>query len=277
MTDADARSDYERSIGRYGTPERRQLEQIVFPTEEEARAASARLARRDSFEALAKERGLNEKDIDLGVVTKAGIIDRAVADAAFALKEGEISAPIKGLFGTTLIVQVVKIEPEQVKTFEEVAPEIKQRDRDRPRQGARSPTRYDKIEDERAAGLRLTEIAQKLGLTPHTIEAVDRTGRDPDGKPVRLPAGVNALSSAFTSDIGVDNDPLQAPGRRLSSGTRCSASRRARPPARRGQGQGRGSAGATTRSPSGCRPRRPRWSTSSRPARRSPTWRPPRA
>ena len=96
----------------------------MFPTEEEARAALARLGNEFSFEALAKERGMSEKDIDLGLVTKAAIIDSAVADAAFALKEGEVSEPIKGPFGTAM-VKVVKIEPEQVKQFEEVAAEIK--------------------------------------------------------------------------------------------------------------------------------------------------------
>ena len=211
VSDADARSYYERNIGRYGTPERRQLEQIVFPTEEEARAALARLGNEFSFEALAKERGMNEKDLDLGVVTKAGIIDSAVADAAFALKEGAISEPIKGMFGTTL-VKVVKIEPDQVKKFEEVAAEIKQTvAADRAR--SEIATRHDKIEDERGAGLRLTEIAQKLGLTARAIEAVDRNGRDPEGKSVSgWPAGVNPISSAFTTDIGVDSEPLQAPG-----------------------------------------------------------------
>ena len=50
--------------------------------------------------------------------------------------------------------------------------------------GARSPRVHDKIEDERAGGSRLTEIAQKLNLKARTIEAVDRQGRDPDGKPI---------------------------------------------------------------------------------------------
>ena len=68
---------------------------------------------------------MSEKDLDLGLLTKAAIIDRAIADAAFALKEGAVSEPIKGTFGTVLI-KVVKIEPEQVKKFEEVAAEIKQ-------------------------------------------------------------------------------------------------------------------------------------------------------
>jgi|SoiMethySBSTD1v2_1073268.scaffolds.fasta_scaffold69596_2 peptidyl-prolyl cis-trans isomerase D len=211
VSDADARAYYERNIGRYGTPERRQLEQIVFPTEEEARAALARLGNEFSFEALAKERGMSEKDLDLGLVTKTGLVDSAVADAAFALKEGAISEPIKGMFGTTL-VKVVKIEPGEMKKFEDVAAEIKQTvATDRARNEI--TTRHDKIEDERGAGMRLNEIAQKLGLTARTVEAVDRNGLDPEGKLVAgWPAGVNPVSSAFTTDVGVDSEPLQIPG-----------------------------------------------------------------
>jgi peptidyl-prolyl cis-trans isomerase D len=211
VSDADAQRYYEMNLNRFGSPERRRLEQIVFPTLEEAQAAAARLNNEFSFEALAKERGMSEKDLDLGVVTKSGIIDSAVADAAFSIKEGEISAPIKGVFGTTL-VKVVKIEPEQIKKLDEVATEIKQTmATDRAR--GEIASRHDKIEDERGGGARLTEIAQKLNLTARTIEAVDRSGLDPEGKPVGgWPAGVSPLSNAFGSDVGVDNEPLQVPG-----------------------------------------------------------------
>jgi peptidyl-prolyl cis-trans isomerase D len=184
----------------------------VFPTLEEAQAAATRLEKSElSFEALAKERGLSEKDIDLGFVTKAGLIDRALADAAFALKEGETGAPVKNVFGATL-VHVVKIEPENIKPFDQVAPEIKQTiATDRARSELAS--RHDKIEDERAAGLRLTEVAQKLNLTARTIEAVDRQGRDPEGKQVTgLPSGVDVLGNAFRSDPGVENEPIQLAG-----------------------------------------------------------------
>ena len=211
VTDADAKRFYDANAARFGTPERRQLEQIAFPTLEEAQAAAARLEKSElTFEALAKERGLSEKDIDLGLVTKSGMIDRAVADAAFALKEGETSAPIKGMFGT-MLVHVVKIEPEKVKPFEEVAAEIKQTIAT---ERARSEIAaiHDKVEDERAGGSRLTEIAQKLNLKARTIEAVDRQGRDPDGKPISDLPSTNVISSAFGSDVGVENEPQQMAG-----------------------------------------------------------------
>ena len=211
VSDADAKRYYDTNQARYGTQERRQLEQIVFPTAEEAQAAAARIGENLSFEALAKERGMEAKDIDIGLLTKAAIIDRAIADAAFALQEGAVSAPIKGTFGTVLI-KVVKIEPAQIKPFEEVAPEIKQTlANDRARSAL--STRHDNVENERGGGLRLAEIAPKVGLTAVTIPAIDRSGLDPEGKKVEgFPTGVDVLSAVFTADVGVDAEPLQIPG-----------------------------------------------------------------
>ena len=145
------------------------------------------------------------------MVAKSDIIDPAVADAAFALKAGEISAPVKGRFGTVLL-QVGKIEPGEEKTYEEVAAQIK-REIAESRAKTEIGNLRDKIEDERAAGSTLAETAKKLGLKSVTIEAVDRSGRGPDGKPVAdLPQTPNVISAAFASDVGVDNDPLQLPG-----------------------------------------------------------------
>ena len=60
----------------------------------------------------------------LGLVAKSAIIDAKVADAAFALKTGEISQPIQGTFGTVL-VKVGKIEPGSQASYESVAANLK--------------------------------------------------------------------------------------------------------------------------------------------------------
>ena len=210
VTDANAKNYFEQHKSSYGTPERRELQQIVFPDEQEAAAARDKIAKGASFADIAKERGSKQSDIDVGMVSKAGIIDPAVADAAFALKSGEVSAPVKGRFGTVLL-QVGKIEPSSEKTFADVEAQIK-------REIAESRARTeignlrDKFEDERAAGSTLAEAAKKLGLPSRTIEAVDRSGRGPDGKPIAdLPTKPDLVAAAFASDVGVDNDPLQLP------------------------------------------------------------------
>ena len=111
ISDADVQRAYEDRRARYLTPERRTLQQIVFGDPQEAQAAADRIAKGESFLDIAKERKLTEKEIDLGTLTKSAIVDQAVANAAFALKEDEVSAPVKGRFGTVL-VRAVKIEPE---------------------------------------------------------------------------------------------------------------------------------------------------------------------
>jgi peptidyl-prolyl cis-trans isomerase D len=214
VSDADAKAYYEQRKNSYGTPERRELRQIVFPNAQDAASASERLAKGLSLADLAKERGLKDTDIELGMVKKSDIIDAAVAEAAFALKAGAISAPVKGSFGTVLL-QVGKIEPGSQKTYEEVASEIK---REQAEARARSELNNlrDKIEDERAAGSTLAETAKKLGLKSLAIEAIDRSGRAPDGKPVAdLPKTPDVISTAFGSDVGVDSDALQLPNNGL--------------------------------------------------------------
>ena len=210
VSDADSKTYFEQHKANYGTPERRELHQIVFPKPEEAAAAKELIAKGASFSDIAKERGLKDSDTDVGMVTKAGIIDPAVADAAFALKSGEVSAPVKGRFGTVLL-QVGKIEPGSQKSYEEVAPQIK-REIAETRAKTEIGNLRDKFEDERAAGATLAETAKKLGLKSRTIDAVDRSGRAPDGKPVAdLPKTPDAIAAAFASDVSVDNDPLQLP------------------------------------------------------------------
>src|ERR1700737_2804277 len=83
VSDDDARKLFEQRRGRLGTPQQRQVPQIVFPTAEEALAARNRLTSGLSFDDLAKERGLNPTDVDLGMIAKSAIIEPAIRDGAF--------------------------------------------------------------------------------------------------------------------------------------------------------------------------------------------------
>ncbi len=210
VSDADAKAYYEQHKDKYGTPEKRELRQIVFQKPEDAAAARERIVKGATFDEIAKERGLTASDTDLGLVTKAQVIDPAVAAAAFALPVNQISEPVKGRFGTVLIM-ATKIEPGQEKSYEEMAPTIK-REIAESRARNKIGTLRDKVEDERAGGATLTETAKKLGLKAIVIDAVDRSGRAPDGKPVAaLPRSPNVINPAFASDVGVDNEALQMP------------------------------------------------------------------
>jgi peptidyl-prolyl cis-trans isomerase D len=210
VSDDDAKKLFEQRRDQMGTPEKRQVAQIVFPTVEEAQAARERITSGLSFEDLAKERNLKTADFDLGLVTKSAILDPAVRDAAFALPSGEVSQPVKGSFGVAL-VKVGTIQPAVEPSYESLAPELK-REIATERARSQASSLRDKMEDERGGGASVVEAAQKLGLTATTIEAVDRQGKLPSGEPANIPVGLNVVAQAFNSDVGVDNDAIPFKG-----------------------------------------------------------------
>jgi peptidyl-prolyl cis-trans isomerase D len=207
ISDEDAKKVFELRKDKLGTPEKRQVSQIVFPNVEEAQAARSRIASGTSFEDIAKERKLDDADVDLGLVAKSGILDPAIADAAFALPTGEVSQPVQGRFGVALVkVGVIQpgIEPDYASVANDIKKEIAVE-----RARTQVATLRDKMEDERGGGASVAEAAQKLGLTPVTIESVDRSGKTPAGQPVsNIPPGLDVVSQAFNSDVGVDNDAI---------------------------------------------------------------------
>jgi peptidyl-prolyl cis-trans isomerase D len=211
VSDEDARKIFEQNRSKLGTPERRQLSQIVFPNAEEAAAARGRIMGGMSFEDLAKERGLNPSDIDLGTIAKSAIIDGAIAEAAFSLPAGEVSQPVPGRFGVAL-VKVGKIEPGAEPSYDSVAANLK-KDIATERARARVADLHNKMEDERGGGAGVIEAAQKLGLAAVTIDAVDRSGRLLNGQlATNIPRGLDVVSQAFNTNVGVDNDAIQFNG-----------------------------------------------------------------
>jgi peptidyl-prolyl cis-trans isomerase D len=211
VSDEEARKVFDLNKDKLGTQEKREVSQIIFPNMGDAQAARAKITAGTSFEDLAKERDLKPSDYELGLVAKSAILEPAAADAAFSLASGEVSQPVQGRFGVTL-VKVGKIETGTTASYESVAAEVKkQLAAEQAR--AKVTELQNKMEDERSGGASIADAAKKLGLTAVTIEAVDRSGRMPDGQLVaNIPRGLDVVSQAFNSDIGVDNDPISFGG-----------------------------------------------------------------
>lgn len=210
ISEEDARAVYDREQVRFGTPERREVRQIVFSKAEDAAAAADKIKAGASFSDIATERGLKPSDTDLGLVTKASILDPKIAEVAFLIEPGSTGAPIEGRFGFAL-VNVTRAEPASRKPFDEVKGEI---EKELALAKARRELldQHDAIEDERASGSTLGEIAKKLSLNLAVIDAVDRSGRAPDGKEVDIPARTEVVAGAFASQPGVETDTIQLPG-----------------------------------------------------------------
>lgn len=210
ISDEDLKHAFEDRQDEFGTPERRDVEQITFANETEASEASQRLASGADFVAIATERGMKPVDYKLGVITKDEMADPEVADAVFALEEGQVTKPIKGSL-SVVIARVLKIVPEERKTFDEV--KVMLRDQLALEKAQEDISNlHDAVEDARAAGSTLSEISSKFNLPLIRVDAVDRNGNGPDNKPIEtIPAASRVLNVAFQSDVGVENDPVDTP------------------------------------------------------------------
>jgi peptidyl-prolyl cis-trans isomerase D len=208
VTDADVQKRYDETKAvRFIVPEKRSLQQIVFPDEAAAKAAKAKLDGGETFEALVAERKLSDKDVDLGTVTNGQLAEKSVSAAAFALPEGGVSAPVKTQFGSVL-VHVTKILPQTQQPLMEVSAQLKD-EIAIIRAKAEATKLRDKIEEQRSAGKTLTEAAASVGTQTRVIDAVDAQGHDKADKPIEgIVDGPTLLKAAFASDVGADTDMI---------------------------------------------------------------------
>ena len=203
IEEADVRAAYERSDA-YGEPERRRVQQVVLDDPAIAEKAAGVINDGAAFAAVLKELGRSFKDVDLGLVERADLVDPAVAEAAFAL-EAPGAVAVEGRFGPVL-VRVAEIEEAARKPFGEVADELRA---ELARDEAADEVRglYNDVEDAVAGGARVDEIAERFDLPLATIEAVTREGLTPEGNRVQLPA--QAIAEAFAAAEGDDAVPVR--------------------------------------------------------------------
>jgi peptidyl-prolyl cis-trans isomerase D len=135
VTEEKVKAFYEEQKAQYSSPERRKVAHILFEINdkqddktalEKATKAKADLASGKDFAALAKElsddKVTGKEGGDLGLFS-AGVMEKDFDNAAIALKQGEVSAPVKSQFGYHLI-KVTELTPEQIKPFDSVKTDV---------------------------------------------------------------------------------------------------------------------------------------------------------
>jgi peptidyl-prolyl cis-trans isomerase D len=207
VTTEQARKLYDEvKAQRYGTPEKRDVRQIIFKTQDEAKDAIARLkSGAITFDALVAERKVPVKDTELGMVEQRDFGESSVGAAVFASDKPGVVEPVATAFGV-VVSEVRKITPGNFsRTFEQAEPELRKEISSH--QSAPEIRRlHDAVEEARTAGKPLAEAAQSVGLAVTPVE-VDEGSRDRAGKEIPgLPGGADLLKAAFASDVGVDND-----------------------------------------------------------------------
>ena len=187
------------------TPERRELRQMVFDTEQDASAALADFAAGKSFDDVAQDRlQWTKSDTNLGSVTRGDLTDE-LADLVFSTVIDKPAGPVKTPFGFHLVL-VDQIEPGSVASFDEVREQI-------------ASTLiaeqaidlvYDyanQLEDILGTGASLSEAAAQLNIDVGRIENISRNGLDIDGNQVIASFGDLATDSLFLQlawDLALD-------------------------------------------------------------------------
>ncbi len=127
VTDAELKKAYDQKVRESSGAEEVKARHILVKTEEEAKKIAEQLKKGDDFEKIAREqstdKGSGAQGGDLGWFTKDKMVAE-FADAAFALKKGEVSAPVKSGFGW----HIIKLEDRRAvkpASFEESKEELK--------------------------------------------------------------------------------------------------------------------------------------------------------
>jgi peptidyl-prolyl cis-trans isomerase D len=162
---------YDERIEEYVQPERRLLERLVFPTQEDAEAARAALdAGETDYDALVEDRGLTLDDVDLGEVGPDDLSDAAAA-AIFADAESEIIGPLDSRFGPALFRINAVLDATEV-SFEDAAQDLRV---ELSEEAARRAidAMIDDLDDRLAGGATLEELAEETDMQFGTIDWFD--------------------------------------------------------------------------------------------------------
>jgi peptidyl-prolyl cis-trans isomerase D len=203
VSDADLMAEYETHKANYEQAEQRDIEQIVFPSKEEADKAAVRIKTPADFAAVARERGLQDADLKLGTFAAAQM-DARLSEAAFAVKESAITAPVQGPFGW-VILRAAKVVPGVNKTFDQVKEQIRE-DMVKVRAADLIRDLGDKFEDERGGGSSLADAAVKLNLPLRHVAAADRQGVTPEGGKAEIPIQPEFMAQVFQTESGDESD-----------------------------------------------------------------------
>jgi peptidyl-prolyl cis-trans isomerase D len=210
IPEAKLKEEYDQRQDELQIPERRQIEQILAPSEEKAKEAEAALAAgKDWREVATTIASQNPDTIDLGLL-KREEMPGALADVAFDLPLDKPSEPIKSSLGWH-ILRVTKIEPPVTQTFEQ-AKEKLEADLAQHEAADRIYKVANQVDDALAGSATLDDAAAKFGLKTAVVAAADVGGRDPEDKAVTLPISPNdVLKLAFATNEGQTSRVTETP------------------------------------------------------------------
>ncbi len=212
VSDADIKSYYEQNKKRYTDAEQRRASHILIKVDKNASEAEKAAAREKAQKVLAQARKspgdfaklAKEFSQDPGSAERGGDLDyfsqemmvKPFADAAFKLKQGDISDVVESDFGYH-IIQLTGIKPATEKSLDqvkgEIAAEIKKQLA--AKKFSEMAEQFSNVVYEQSDSLK--PVADKLGLKVETAAGLMRKPNPalPAGAPFNQPKFLNALFS----------------------------------------------------------------------------------
>ena len=205
VPEADVVKTYNFRKDTLGTAESRSFVQIVAPDAKAAAVIAQRLAKGDQPAAVAAAYGKQPVVIDSK--PKSALPDRKVADAVFALTAGQVSAPITGDLGVS-VVKLTKINPAAMPSLESQRPAIEAELKAQAAQ-AKAYEQTQTYQDAHDGGANLIAAATKAGALVLTTAPIAANGVDQTGQPV---PGLtpDALKAAFELPAGGESELIEA-------------------------------------------------------------------
>jgi peptidyl-prolyl cis-trans isomerase D len=209
IPEAKLKSAYDQRQDEFVLPERRDVQQILAPSEDKAKSAEAALAAGQDWTEVARTiAGQDLQTIDLGLM-KREELPQSLADVAFGLPLNRPSQAIKSPLGWH-ILRVVKIVPPTTLSFDEAKAKLRA-DLAHSEAVDRLYTVANHVDDALAGGATLDQAATKFGLKKTVVASVDEKGFGRDGKRMLLPASpTEVLKLAFLTEEGRTSRVAQA-------------------------------------------------------------------
>ncbi|MCP1169919.1 SurA N-terminal domain-containing protein, partial [Limimaricola sp. ASW11-118] len=167
ISEDEVRELYEQRLSEYVQEERRLVERLVYPSDEAAAQALARLeAGEAQFEDLVEARGLTLEAVDLGDVAEGDLDD--AAEPVFAATAGDVVGPVETGLGPALFRVNAVLAAEEV-SFEEAAPDLRD-ELARARARREIERRSEEITDLIAGGAALEDLAERVGMELGSVD-----------------------------------------------------------------------------------------------------------
>ena len=207
VSDEEINIFYEDNKYNYYEPEKRSYYLIPYFSNEDAIKALENYSSNGDIEKILIDRNLNINDVDQGLITFDDGISESVSETAFNASLNQLSGPTESPFGPSLIYVNEIISEKEIK-IEEIKDQIIidiQKDKAKDK----VYSLYGEIEDLRAEGKTLEEIAEEKSLSIESFQNINDVGQRIDGSIIKNPSLEELINLIFLNDVDEDLEPYE--------------------------------------------------------------------